>query len=82
MLRGLGKFAYEERLMRCGLTNLDKRRTRGDLVENHTRLLPKEGVWAHKFFEISMKSRTIHIEDTDRSCIKGKLGPGGIVRGW
>ena len=29
MIRGLGKFTYEERLMRCGLTNLEKEKNKG-----------------------------------------------------
>ena len=28
MIRGLGKLTYEERLMGCGVTNLEKTRTR------------------------------------------------------
>jgi len=49
MIRGLGKFAYDERLMRCGLTNLEKRRTRGDL-SLYKIMIGKEAISAHKFF--------------------------------
>ena len=58
MIRWLGKFTYEERLMRCGLTNLEKRRTRGDLIEAYKIMTGKEAISAHKFFEVSMESRT------------------------
>ena len=58
MIRGLGRFTYEERLMRCGLTNLEKRRTRGDLIEAYKIMTGKEAISAHRFFEVSLESRT------------------------
>src|SRR6218665_1667917 len=58
MIRGLGKFTYEEILMKCGLTNLEKRRTRGDLIEAYKIMTGKEAISAHKFFEVSLESRT------------------------
>ena len=33
MIKGLGNLNYEERLRRCKVTNLDMRRSRGDLIE-------------------------------------------------
>src|SRR6218665_2586076 len=33
MIQGYKYLSYEERLIRCGLTTLEKRRTRGDLIE-------------------------------------------------
>src|SRR6218665_2175815 len=44
MIRGLGKFTYEERLIRCGLTNLEKRRTRGDLIEAYKIMTGNEAI--------------------------------------
>jgi len=44
MIRGLGKFTYEERLMRCGFTNLEMRRTRGDLIEAYKIKTGKEAI--------------------------------------
>src|SRR6218665_1957525 len=38
---------------RCGLTNLEKRRTRGDLIEAYKIVTRKEAISAHKFFEVS-----------------------------
>ena len=58
MIRGLGKLTYEERLMRCELTNLEKRRTRGDLIEAYKIMTGKEAISAQKFFEVSMESKT------------------------
>jgi len=75
-----------ERLMRCGLTNLEIRITRGDHIEVCKILTGKESIPAHKFFEISTKNRTIDSMGTRLyRPIKNKLGPGGIdfsVRGW
>ena len=58
MIRGLGRFTYEERLMRCGLTNLEQRRTRRDLIEAYKIMTGKEAISPHRFFEVSMESRT------------------------
>src|SRR6218665_648826 len=58
MIRGLGKLTYEESLMRCGLTHLEKRRTRGDLIDAYKIMTGKEAILAHKFFEVSMENRT------------------------
>ena len=68
--------------MRCGLTNLEKRRTRGDLIEAYKIMTGKETISAHKFFEVSMENRTRGQGYT--SFIKNELGSGGIdfsVRG-
>ena len=44
--------------MRYRSTNLEKRRTRGDLTEAYEFMTGKEAISAHKFFKISMESRT------------------------
>ena len=33
MIQELGDLSYEERLKECGLTTLEKRRLRGDIIE-------------------------------------------------
>ena len=33
MIQGYTHLSYEERLIRCGLTKLEKRRRKGDLIE-------------------------------------------------
>src|SRR6218665_2514807 len=81
MIRGLGKFTYEERLMRCGLTNLEKRRTRGDLIEAYKIMTGKEAISAHPFLEVSLESRT---RRHGYKLYKKELGSGRIdfsVRG-
>src|SRR6218665_216807 len=47
-----------ERLMRCGLTSLEKRRKRGHLIEACKIMTGKKAISAHKFFKISMESTT------------------------
>ena len=36
--------SYEERLIRCGLTTLEKRRSRGDLIEAYKIITGKESI--------------------------------------
>src|SRR6218665_769231 len=42
MIQGYKYLSYEERLIRCGLTTLEKRRTRGDLGEAYKIIIGKE----------------------------------------
>jgi len=62
VIRGLGKFTYEERPTRCGLSSLEKRIKRVDLIEANKILIGKKAISAQTFFEISMKTE---LEDTD-----------------
>ena len=41
MIKGCQKLSYEERLKHCGLTTLEKRRVRGDLIETYKLLANK-----------------------------------------
>ena len=60
MIRGIGKPTYEERLMKYGLPNLEKRRTKeGDLIEAYKVMTGKEPITVREtLFEISMENRT------------------------
>ena len=40
MIQGYRDLSYEERLIRCGLTTLEKRRSGGDLIHLHRRINP------------------------------------------
>src|SRR6218665_1725753 len=44
MIQGYKYLSYEERLIRCGLTTLVKRRSRGDLIEAYTIITGKESI--------------------------------------
>jgi hypothetical protein len=50
MIKGYQRLTYEERLKRCGLTTLEKRRTRGDLIETYKILTNKVEVPRERFF--------------------------------
>lgn len=51
MIRGFGGLSYEERLRRCGLTTLETRRTRGDLIEAYKILTGKVDMESGRFFQ-------------------------------
>src|SRR6218665_552612 len=45
--------SYEERLIRCGLTTLEKRRSRGDLIEAYKIITGKKSIQWESFFELA-----------------------------
>jgi hypothetical protein len=58
VIEGFGKLSYEERLRRTGLTTLEERRTRGDLIETFKTVKGLSDVKATKFFNLSENNRT------------------------
>src|SRR6218665_2667058 len=50
MIQGYKDLSYEERLIRCGLTTLEKRRSRGDLIEAYKIITGKESIQWERFF--------------------------------
>src|SRR6218665_3703786 len=53
MIQGYEYLSYEERLIRCGLTTLEKRRSRGDLIEAYKIITGKESIQWDRFFELA-----------------------------
>ena len=53
MVSGFKNLEYEERLRRLGLTTLEKRRARGDLIETYKLLTGKEGIDYEQFFTLA-----------------------------
>ena len=58
MIEGLGNMSYEERLRRTGLTTLEERRKRGDLIETFKMVKGLNDVDYTKFFQISAHNKT------------------------
>src|SRR6218665_487166 len=53
MIQGYKDLSYEERFIRCGLTTLEKRRSRGDLIEAYKIITGKESIQWESFFELT-----------------------------
>src|SRR6218665_2823335 len=53
MIQGYKYLSYEEQLIRCGLTTLEKRRSRGDLMEACKIIIGKESIQWERFFELA-----------------------------
>ena len=53
MIHGYKYLSYEERLIRCGLTTLEKRRSRGDLIEAYEIIIGKESIQWERFLELA-----------------------------
>src|SRR6218665_2443544 len=62
MIQDYKDLSYEERLIRCGLTTLEKRRSRGDLIEAYKIITGKESIQWERFFELapSMQGNSGH----------------------
>src|SRR6218665_900382 len=58
MIQGYKDLSYEERLIRCGLTKLEKRRSRGDLIEAYKIITGKESIQWERFFELALSKGT------------------------
>ena len=58
MIPELRDFSYEERLKECGLTTLETRRLRGDLIEIFKILNGYENIDRNMFFSLKKDSRT------------------------
>ena len=58
MIKGCANLTYEERLISCGLTTLEKRRTRGDLIETYKIMTGKDTLPIQKFFTVAEDNKT------------------------
>src|SRR6218665_3067333 len=58
MIQGYKDLSYEERLITCGLTTLEKRRSRGDLIEAYKIITGKESIQLERFFELAPSNGT------------------------
>ena len=53
LVEGFKGLTYEVRLQKLGLTTLEKRRIRGDLIETYKLLTSREGIGFEKFFSLA-----------------------------
>jgi len=53
MIPGYKDLSYKESLKRCGLTTLEKRRSRGDLSEAYKIITGKESIQRERFLELA-----------------------------
>ena len=53
LIKGFKKYSYEDRLHMLGLTTLEKRRLRGDLIETYKILSGKERINSEDFFHFN-----------------------------
>jgi len=51
MIKGYKYLSYEETLIRCGLTTLEKKKSRGDLIEAYKIITGKESIQCGRLFE-------------------------------
>ena len=58
MISGFHKLSYEQRLQRLGLIKLEKRRTRGDLIQVYKLMTGIDNMDYKQFFEINHTGRT------------------------
>src|SRR6218665_1632722 len=67
MIQGYKDLSYEERLIRCGLTTLEKKRSRGDLIEAYKITTGMESIQREGFFELAPSKGT---RDTDTNYLR------------
>src|SRR6218665_3620346 len=53
MIQGYKYLSYEERFIMCGLITLEKRRSRGNLIEAYKIIIGKEAIQWERFFELA-----------------------------
>jgi len=56
LISGFKELSYEQRLRSTGLTTLEVKRQRGDLIECYKILTGKENIDPHQFFNLSDNS--------------------------
>ena len=55
LVEGFRKFDYDTRLKKLGLTTLEKRRMRGDLIETFEILTDREKIFKQDFFDMRQR---------------------------
>jgi len=86
MIRGYRTLTYEERLERCGLTTLDKRRHRGDLIKTYKLMTNKEAIPFWRFFLLANRSglreHRYKLFRKSEGAIKQKIFSSRAIEDW
>jgi len=86
MIKGYGTLTYEERLIKCGLTTLEKRRCRGDLIETYKLMTNKEITPYSRFFQLAdnrgLRGHQYKIFRKSEGAIKQRFFSSRTVKAW
>ena len=67
----LRNLTYEKRLCALGLTTLEERRTRGDMIETYKLITNKEDINPNKFFQMSSERGDPELARGHKIFVKG-----------
>ena len=86
MIKGLEKLQYEERLRECGLTTLEKRRCREDLIQTYKLITRKEDTPFTRFFQletrIGLRGHKYKLFKKTGSQIKQRFFSSRVINAW
>ena len=71
LIKGFQRLSYDERLKLCGLTTLEKKRMRGDLIETYKLMTDKVEMPYERFFAIAQYTGT---RGHERKLFKKRVG--------
>jgi hypothetical protein len=86
MIKGMGGLTYEERLKRCKLTTLERRRTRGDLIQTYKTITRKDDLQPERFFKMaeykSTRGHKYKLYRKQEGYMKQRYYSGRVVDPW
>ena len=86
MIKGFGTLTYEERLEKCGLTSLEKRRCRGDLIETYKLMTNKGAAAPSRFFQMAhrggLRGHRFKIIRKSEGSIKQRFFSSRVTNAW
>jgi hypothetical protein len=86
MIRGLSSRTYEERLEKCGLTTLEKRRSRGDLLQTYKLMTNIEATPFSRFFQLAttegLRGHRHKIYKKSVGAIKTRFFSNRVINAW
>ena len=86
MIKGFRSLSYDERLSKCGLTTLEKRRCRGDLIETFKLMKNKEVTPASRYFQMAnrggLRGHSYKIHKKSEGTIMKRFFSSRVVNAW